>query len=95
MLKYAKTNKAPGPSKDYKIQDLGGMGSTMGWIAPYISRFPDHPNSQRLKARKSSSHSEPESYLTHELDSAVRAKGLSSEWIGVDARCLYADPQLL
>ena len=94
VLKYAKTNKAPGPSKDYKFQDLGGMGSTMGWVAPYISRFPDHPNSQRLKARMSSSHSEPESYLTHELDSAVRANGFSSEWIGVDAKCLYADPRL-
>ena len=94
VLRYAKTNKAPGPSKDYKIQDLGGMGSTMGWIAPYISRFPDHPNSQRLIARMSSTHSEPKSYLTHELDSAVRANGFSSEWIGVDAKCLYADPRL-
>ena len=93
VLKYAKTNKAPGPSKNYKVQDLGGAGSTMGWIAPYLARFPDHPNSQRLKARLDPGHTQPSSYLTHELDSAVRRNGFSSEWIGVDARCFYADPR--
>ena len=91
ILKYAKTNKAPGPSKNYKVQDLGGLGSTMGWIAPYISRFPDHPNSLRLQTM----HSKPKNYLTRSLDSAVRTNGFSAEWIGVDARCFYADPRLL
>lgn len=90
VLKYAKTNKAPGPSKNYKIQDLGGLGSTMGWIAPYISRFPDHPNSLRLRAI----HSKPTNHLMRELASAVSINGFSAEWIGVDARCFYADPRL-
>ena len=94
VLKYAKTNKAPGPSKNYKVQYLGSSGSTMGWIAPYISRFPDHPNSKRLRARKSSAHSLPRSYLTDQLDAAVRMNGFSREWTGVDAECFYADPQL-
>ena len=94
VLKYAKTNKAPGPSKNYKVQDLGGAGSTMGWIAPYLARFPDHPNSQRLKARLDPGQTQPSSYLTHELDAAVRRNGFSSEWIGVDARCFYADPRV-
>ena len=90
VLKYAKTNKAPGPSKNYKVQDLGGLGSTMGWIAPYISRFPDHPNSLRLRTM----HSNPKNNLMRSLDSAVRTNGFSAEWIGVDARCFYADPRL-
>lgn len=93
VLKYAKTNKAPGPSKNYKVQDLGSS-STMGWIAPYISRFPDHPNSLRLRARKNVKHSEPRNYLTGRLDAAVRTNGYSAEWIGVDARCFYAAPLL-
>ena len=90
ILKYAKINHYPGPSKNYKSQDLGNLGSTLGWIAPYIRRFPDHPNSQRL--RKMSF--EHKNYLTRSLASAVRMNGFSSEWIGVDARCFYADPHL-
>ena len=94
VLKYARSNKYPGPNKNYKVQDLGGHASTLGWIAPYISRFPEHPNTRRLMARKNFKHTEPRNYLTYSLDQAVRANGYSSEWIGVDARCLYADPRL-
>ena len=94
VLNYARTNKAPGPSKNYKIQDLGGRGSTMGWVAPYMNRFPDHPNTRRLTARVKLDHSEPQSYLTVSLDEAVRRNGESAEWIGVDARCFYANPAL-
>ena len=93
VLKYARTNKSPGPSKNYKVQDLGGMGSTMGWIAPYVRRFPDHANTRRLMARRLPGHSEPESYLTSQLDRAVASNGFSAAWTGVDARCFYADPQ--
>ena len=93
VLKYARSNKYPGPSKNYKIQDLGNLGSTLGWVAPYISRFPNHPNSRRLLARKSKSHSQPESYLTDYLTIAVWMNGYSSEWTVVDAKCLHADPR--
>ena len=93
VLKYARTNKSPGPSKNYKVQDLGGMGSTMGWIAPYVRRFPDHANTRRLMARRLPGHSEPESYLTSQLDRAVASNGFAAAWTGVDARCFYADPQ--
>ena len=93
VLKYARTNRAPGPSKNYKVQYLSGSGSTMGWIAPYVRRFPDHVNSRRLMARRLPGHSEPRSYLTGRLDLAVAMNGLSAEWMGVDARCLHSAPQ--
>ena len=92
VLKYARTNKSPGPSRNYKVQDLGSSASTMGWIAPYMHRFPDHANTRRLRARADWNHTQAESYLTHSLDAAVRANGHSSEWIGVDARCFYPEP---
>ena len=98
VLKYAKTNKAPGPSKNYKVQDLGSIESTMGWIAPYMARFPNHPNSQRLSARRYG-HSEVSNYLTDQMDLAVRLngrlRGLGGEWIGVDGAWFYADPRYL
>ena len=93
VLRYARTNKSPGPSRNYKVQDLGSNASTMGWIAPYIRRFPEHPNTRRLRARLQSGDAAPKSYLTPSLDTAVRANGYSSEWIGVDARCFYAVPK--
>ena len=98
VLKYARTNRH-GTGKNYKIQDLGSIESTMGWIAPYIARFPNHPNSRRLLARRPSNHSEVSNYLTDLLDLAVRLngqlRGVAGEWIGVDAACFYADPRYL
>ena len=49
VIKYARENYVPGPSKNYRNQDLGNPGSTFGWIYPYVSRFPDHPNSARIR----------------------------------------------
>ncbi len=51
---YALDNFSPAPDTDPGVQDLGfleprGHGRHyMAWIEPYISRFPNHPNSQRL-----------------------------------------------
>lgn len=86
VLGYASTNKAPGPSKDYSRQDLGGSG-TLGWIAPYIAQFPNHHNTKALLTMK-----ENESYLAQSVVSAVKNGGESVEWIGVDAKCFYAAP---
>ena len=94
VLKYARTNFVPGTSASYKIQDLGGSFNTLGWLAPYVSQFPDHANSKRLLIRQKYNHSEPSNYLTIQLDRAVRTFGESSEWIGVDATCFYSDPEL-
>ena len=86
VLKYAKTNYVPGPNKDYTTQYLGGSGSsTFAWIAPYISQFPNHANTQALMSMKAF-----DSPLSWELVQAVKKNGTSAEWIGVDARCFYA-----
>ena len=84
VLRYAKVNKAPGPSKNYKKQDFGGT-STLSWIAPYMARFPDHKNTRRLREITGK-----ESYLAPRVLAAVKTNGVSAEWIGIDARCFYA-----
>lgn len=84
VLRYAKRNVAPGPDKNYKAQDLGGT-SSLSWVAPYVARFPNHPNTIKLLELSSDV-----SYLAPRLNSAVMQNGVSAEWIGVDARCFYA-----
>lgn len=85
VLRYAKRNFAPGPNKNYKQQYLGGS-SSLSWVAPYIARFPEHPNTKRLLQQS------PEaSYLAQRLIAAVKSNGASAEWIGIDARCFYAN----
>lgn len=49
VIKYARENYWPGPDKNYRYQYLGGSGSTFGWIYPYVSTFPNHPNSARIR----------------------------------------------
>lgn len=48
VIKYARENHMPGPSKNYRNQYLGGS-DTFGWIFPYVGRFPNHPNSARIR----------------------------------------------
>ena len=56
VFKYAKEMKAPGPAKNYKMQDLDGrQGSNWGWLYAYVTRFPDHENVKRLKQWSSDS----------------------------------------
>lgn len=93
IFKYAKANRHPGPSKNYKRQDLGSIGSTLGWVGLYMARFPDHPNTQRLLPRLEFKHSEVDNYLTRSLDQVVRSTGMSGEWTGVDVMCFYSDPR--
>ena len=93
VLKYAKTNRHPGPSDNYKVQDLGNIGSTLGCVGIYMARFPDHPTTKRLARRWEFTHSEVTNYLTDPLDNVVRANGMSGEWTGVDVGCFYADPR--
>ncbi|HYE01498.1 MAG TPA: alginate lyase family protein [Alphaproteobacteria bacterium] len=53
---YAKENHVPGPSEDWRTQDLSFLDSRghgrhyMAWAEPYMARFPDHPNTKRLAA---------------------------------------------
>ena len=86
VLPYARANRHPGPSKNYRKQDLGGEG-TLGWIAPYIARFPFHENAKTLKSLDGT-----ESNLTPQVKATVLRNGGSTEWIGVDAKCFYSTP---
>lgn len=88
VLKYAKRNKAPGPSKDYTFQDLAGASnfstSGHGWVRLYVERFPNHKNTKRLlNLDKSKSH------IAASLSQSVSQQGKSTEWIAADTMCFY------
>ena len=92
ILKYAKKNKSPGPSKDYTRQDLYGANrfnrSGHGWVKLYIKRFPNHTNTIRLLNISSS-----KSHVSASLDLSVFQNGKSTEWITVDTSCFYLDKE--
>ena len=56
ILGYAEENYIPGPSDDWRRQDMGFLEIRinkrhyMAWAEAYLRRFPDHPNSARLRA---------------------------------------------
>ena len=88
VTKYAKVNKAPGPSKDYTRQDVskvGGFdGAGHGWVKIYMERFPNHPNTKILESL-----SKPSNPIAAKLSVSMSQMGKSSEWITVDTRCFY------
>ena len=92
ILKYAKKNHKPGPSKDYTRQDLYGANrfnrSGHGWVKLYIKRFPNHTNTNRLLNISSS-----KSHVSASLDMSVFQNGKSTEWITVDTSCFYLDKE--
>ena len=93
VLGYASINKSPGPSKNYKRQDIG-TGSTFGWIAPYMARFPDHPNTKRMLRRVSDPDAAIQNYLTMTLDRQIQMNGTGSgDWNFVNGRCFYSEIQ--
>jgi poly(beta-D-mannuronate) lyase len=93
VLGYASINKSPGPSKNYQRQDIGS-GSTFGWIAPYMARFPDHPNTKRMLRRISDPDAAIQNYLTINLDRQIQMNGTGSgDWNFVNGRCFYSEIQ--
>lgn len=89
VLPYARVNHAPGPNKNWRRQDAGSS-STFGWVASYMSRFPEHPNTIRMKSRISDSSSAPRNTLTVHLDNAVKRGGtVGGDWNVVNGRCLF------
>jgi poly(beta-D-mannuronate) lyase len=50
ILKYARLNFVPGPSKEWKEQDLHHINIQSAWIELYMTRFPKHENSLRIKS---------------------------------------------
>ena len=94
VFPYARINHAPGPSKDWRRQDVAS-GSTFGWVASYMSRFPEHPNTVRMQNRVLGVSAVPENRLTVHLDSAVKRGGtVGGDWNVVNGRCLFGEGAL-
>ena len=54
VFPYAKANRSPGPGLDWREQDLRFMDKRgrwhhMAWLETYMHRFPNHPNTRRIK----------------------------------------------
>ncbi len=55
VLRYAKANVKPGPSRDYRKQDLGFLVRRahgrhyMAWAEIYMARFPERPETRHLR----------------------------------------------
>ena len=86
---YAKQNIYPGPSKDWRRQDLGNVATTLSWVIPYTARFPDHPNTIRIQSLRTDRDSDNGAAFNRVLSEGVRVMG---HWIGARADCLYRAP---
>jgi poly(beta-D-mannuronate) lyase len=81
VLPYAEENINPGPSSDYRVQDLSfvvqrGHGRHyMAWTEPYIARFTDSVTARRLR---------------HLLDEHEVARPLIDEYSGGNMSCFFA-----
>ena len=85
VLRYASTNHAPGPSKIIR----GKISVQVGWVALYMARFPDHPNTRRMQNRVG--YPVTHNYLTLSLDEQIQKNGTGSgDWNFVNGRCFYA-----
>ena len=84
--RYAKENYFPGPSKDWRQQYLGSLGSTLGWVIPYTARFPDHPNTIRIHSLRTDENADNGDSVDTVLTEGLPIKG---HWIGARADCLY------
>ncbi len=92
VFKYAKEMKAPGPAKNYKMQDLDGrQGSNWGWLYAYATRFPDHENVKRLMQWSSDS-SNLNSYqakIVLNFENISKRKFGTSSWTVVEPNCHF------
>jgi hypothetical protein len=88
VLKYARENYVPGPSKDWRNQHLGGLANTLGWVLPYVNRFPSHPNTQRIFDAGQTEG------MGMKLTFPLTHKSLVGDWAGVDGACAYRGPYL-
>lgn len=86
---YAKENFYPGPNKDWRQQELRNLGSTLGWVVPYVARFPDHPNTKRIQSLRTDKDSDLGMEFDRVLELGIPVKG---HWIGPRADCLYRAP---
>jgi len=96
---YAKENFAPGPSDDWKSQDLSYLGNDLGWIVVYMKRFPDHQNTIRIRSLKLDRRIVGQQIArigdtTVQLADAriLNADELIADWFGSDIACFYGAP---
>ena len=83
---YAKENIYPGSSRNWRVQHLGSLGSTLGWMIPYTARFPGHPNTIRLEALRTDDEADNGGSVDFVLRSGTAVKG---HWTGARSDCLY------
>lgn len=87
IYRYARENYDPGPSDEWRRQDLGSPGTTMAWAVPYAARFPDHPNSSTIQSLRRDPESDHGVVFNHVLDASIPE--VMGHWIGARADCLY------
>ena len=92
VFKYAKEMKAPGPAKNYKVQDLDSRSSSnWGWLYSYVIRFPDHENVQRLK-QWSTNQSNLNNYqrkIVINFENILKRNFGTSSWTVVEPKCHF------
>ncbi len=92
VFKYAKEMKAPGPAKNYKVQDLDSRSSSnWGWLYAYVTRFPDHENVQRLK-QWSTNQSNLNNYqrkIVINFENILKRNFGTSSWTVVEPKCHF------
>ena len=92
VFKYAKEMKAPGPAKNYKVQDLDSRSSSnWGWLYAYVTRFPDHENVQRLK-QWSTNQSNLNNYqrkIVLNFENILKRNFGTSSWTVVEPNCHF------
>ena len=91
VFKYAKEMKAPGPAKNYKVQDLRFESiSNWAWLYSYATRFPDHENIVRLKSwipNYKNLNSHQKNLLQHYVRITKSAASKTSTWSVVRPNC--------
>lgn len=83
--KYAKVNRDPGGFIPYTRQEVGSASSgKYAWIKPYLLRFPNHPNSLRIKNMDYN-----KNYFTKVFGEAVATKYSNNNSLNLEQSCFY------
>lgn len=83
VFEYAKYNRDSGGSIPYDQQEAKNPGSgTYSWIKPYLLRFPDHPNSRRIKEMETK-----DGYFAATFASAYRRLKSADVHLNVKQKC--------
>lgn len=92
VFKYAKEMKAPGPAKDYKMQDLDSRSSSnWGWLYAYATRFPNSENVKRLKQWSANKNglNNYQSKIVLNFENVSKRNFGTSSWTVVEPNCHF------